>query len=198
MKIIRRLSDSMVIYMLPDTAQVTLTEQGLEGDKAAGDLRPSTHELVSGVVAPAIDYYGGCMSFINGVWAIADAGIYFFAANGITQEESAAADAQSIIDTKKTAIDNAIATYNAALAALEAAYPQRVRDTWPQQSAEAKAYQADPNATTAFLDGMLAKKPGVTKAELATKILNNYTAYSTLVGAALGAMQTTIEQINNP
>lgn len=190
MKIIRRRSDGIVSYFFNDEDEVVLTETHLYGVVIAADIKLSTHELLLNVTQPSLVKLGGVLSYTNDAWAVVDQSRY----DGHVAETGLLAAAK----TKKTAIDNAIATYNTALAALEAAYPQRVRDTWPQQSAEAKAYQADPNATTAFLDGMLAKKPGVTKAELVTKILNNYTAYSTLVGAALGAMQTTIEQINNP
>jgi len=89
--------------------------------------------------------------------------------------------------------DAAVHTYNSALSTLEAAYPQKERDTWPQQVTEARAYIADNMAATPLIDAMLTTKPNTTKAELVGKIMTNYTNYSALVGAALGQMQTTLD-----
>ena len=70
---------------------------------------------------------------------------------------------------------NAIDVYNATLKALEDAYPQKERDTWPQQIIEARAYLTDSLSSTPLIDAMLTKKVGVTKSDLVNKIMTNYT-----------------------
>ena len=102
-------------------------------------------------------------------------------------------DAVSNADDKAELIKAAISNYNDSLKALEEAYPQKERDTWPQQVTEARAYQASDQAATPLIDAMLTTKTGTTKTELVGKIMTNYTAYSALVGAALGQMQTTLD-----
>jgi len=117
------------------------------------------------------------------------------------EAEFAAMAAQAVID--KAAKDAlapkiaAIESYNNALAQLEDEYPQKERDTWPQQVTEARAYLADAEALTPLIDAMLTTKPNTTKAVLVDKIITNYTAHSELVGAALGAMQEAVRPIGS-
>ena len=54
---------------------------------------------------------------------------------------------------------------------------------------------ADAEADTPFLDGMLIAKAEMTKAQLAAKIMGNYSIYSGLAGEALGDMQEAIRAI---
>ena len=110
-----------------------------------------------------------------------------------TPDELAAMDVSRVNGPAYLAKGKAVDTFKAALSALEAAYPQKERDTWPQQVIEARAYLADNLAATPLLDAMLTTKPNTTKAVLVGKIMTNYTAYSALVGAALGQMQTTLD-----
>ena len=81
------------------------------------------------------------------------------------------------------------AAADAALTMITGQYPRSEIDSWPTQVAEAEAYTADNNAPTPFIDGLVARRPGVTKAELAGRILANATAYKALSADVFGQRQ---------
>ena len=68
-------------------------------------------------------------------------------------------------------------------------YPDSEKQTFPQQSAEAQAYLADPTASVPLLSS-LALSRGVTLDELARRVLNKHTVYSVLTGKILGQRKT--------
>ena len=75
-KILRRKSDNVVIYLLEDSQNATLSSTKFIYTKPAGsnvvviDCNSDTHELITGVTAPTT-WYGGMMFYAdNGTWTI--------------------------------------------------------------------------------------------------------------------------------
>lgn len=85
--------------------------------------------------------------------------------------------------------------FTAALAGLEAGYPERERDSWPQQQNEAEKYQADNAASVPLLEAMASAR-GATVANLVDRILTNAAAYSQLYGRALGTYQGRVDSLD--
>ena len=67
-------------------------------------------------------------------------------------------------------------------------YPLHERETWDQQSMEAKAKAADPAAATPLLSAM-AQARGITVAVLAAKVTAKAAAFAAAGGAIIGAQQ---------
>jgi hypothetical protein len=76
----------------------------------------------------------------------------------------------------------------AALAALKATYPDAEVRTWDRQEAEARAYQADSNASTPMIDALSASR-GVAKADLVSRIIAKADAWVVIVGQVIGQRQ---------
>lgn len=76
-------------------------------------------------------------------------------------------------------------------------YPEHEQQTWDQQSAEAKAYLADPTKAVVPLISGIAKNRGVDLKTLATKILAKSEAYKAAAGQAIGYRQRAIVIINS-
>lgn len=72
-----------------------------------------------------------------------------------------------------TKINNA---YIAAVASMVKDTPDFERESWPKQEAEAKAYNADGNALTPYVDTLAASR-GIPRALLLTKILEKVALY---------------------
>jgi len=83
---------------------------------------------------------------------------------------------------------NAAATLQTELAAIRGAYTQEEIDTFGIQEAEALAYQADANAATPLIDGIISQN-GSSKADQVARILAKATVYKTAVGEAIGRKQ---------
>lgn len=159
------------------------TEYGLSGggNRYLG-LHADAYDILEGVDAPAIAPVAGLYLY-DGEFVLSNQELY----GQLLAEQS-----QQEVAAQKAAI---VGEYEQALANLEAMYSPKERETWPQQVAEAKAWTADPQSATPFIDAMVAARPEVTKAGLVSRILTNYTAYSQAVGAALGTMQKRISEI---
>ncbi|WIX31196.1 hypothetical protein QO259_10125 [Salinicola sp. JS01] len=80
------------------------------------------------------------------------------------------------------------------LAELRRQYPQYEIDTWPQQEAEARAWQADNNAHTPTLDGIAARR-GIAFDELVRRVIANAEAYRPIVTDVIGKRQRLEDQI---
>ena len=75
MKIVRRLSDSVAIYLLADNELASIDANGLHGAVRALDIRPETHDVVTDVPAPAF-WHGGVLAWDGDDWSIADQTAY--------------------------------------------------------------------------------------------------------------------------
>lgn len=108
------------------------------------------------------------------------------------EQERVAAKAE---EAKQLAIAEINATFEKEIAEIKADYTEDEIKSWPQQIAEAQAYQADNTAATPMLDEMV-KATGSTKADLATRITTNAAQYATVFGAALGKKQKAIADLD--
>lgn len=72
MKIIRAKADNRVLYLFADAAELVLAEQLLTEDFVASDISDETHEIVTGVAAPAMPFVGGGLLAYDGAWSILD------------------------------------------------------------------------------------------------------------------------------
>lgn len=80
------------------------------------------------------------------------------------------------------------AACDAEVAALAEKYPDTEILSWPAQEREARALQADPNAATPLIDNIAAQR-GITREDLAGRILAKAEAYAQEAGAAFGRRQ---------
>lgn len=80
------------------------------------------------------------------------------------------------------------ASYQEALDLITQATPQAEIQSWATQESEAKAYQANQEAPTPYIDS-LAKARGVEKGELVAKILEKAQVFSTLSATLTGSRQ---------
>ena len=78
--------------------------------------------------------------------------------------------------------------YGKAIAALQAGYPASEVLSWPKQEAEARAFVANPDATTPLLDALAATR-GIDKVELTRRVILKADAFAQLSGAAIGRRQ---------
>lgn len=84
---------------------------------------------------------------------------------------------------------------DAALAAIITQYPRAEIDSWQIQLDEANAYTADSNASTPFIDGLVARRPGVDKTTLVSRILANAAAWTALSSDVFGQRQALDDQV---
>lgn len=87
------------------------------------------------------------------------------------------------------------AAYETAVQALTSGYPQNEIASWPKQEAEARAWVANNSASTPWIDGAAAAR-GVSKAELAAKIIAQADALAPLHGSLTGKRQMLRDQID--
>lgn len=80
------------------------------------------------------------------------------------------------------------AACDAAMSAISDAYPASEKQSWFQQLAEARAYDADSNADCPLLT-IIAAERGITLADQAQRVLDKAAAYTQAVGAAVGKRQ---------
>lgn len=77
MKIVRRRSDNVVLYLRPDTERVEIVNGGLlAGRLRALDINSTDHEVVENVT-PCPRGFIGCHFTYNGEWSVIDEEAYF-------------------------------------------------------------------------------------------------------------------------
>lgn len=91
-----------------------------------------------------------------------------------------------LLDNKQSEI---VQKFKMAMSPITGIYTDEDIASFPTQEAEAKAYQADSNSPTPFIDGLLANRPTVDKATLVQRILDNAAAYKSVAGPAIGKKQ---------
>jgi hypothetical protein len=95
---------------------------------------------------------------------------------------------KAITSNKKMKEDSNERTFAYKSKELVAKYTDGEIRTWDQQRSEATAYTADNTVSTPLLSA-IATARGITVSELATKILNNASAYESAYGTLLGRYQ---------
>lgn len=86
---------------------------------------------------------------------------------------------------------------DAAMAPIESLYPKTEINSWIQQLPEAEAWHKDNNATTPYLDGLLAKRPSKTKAEVVGKIRDRAADYIPVSSSVVGQRQELDDQVDD-
>ncbi len=100
--------------------------------------------------------------------------------------------ASAAIATKLTDIN---ASCEAEIAAISAGYPSSEVLSWPKQEAEARAWTADNQAVTPLLDSLAAAR-GISKAELASRVIAKADLFAQLSGAIIGKRQGLEDQLD--
>lgn len=85
--------------------------------------------------------------------------------------------------------------YESAVMELTAGYPQNEIASWPKQEAEARAWIADNNTATPWIDSAAAAR-GISKEEFITKVIAQADALAPLHGALSGKRQNLRDQID--
>lgn len=93
---------------------------------------------------------------------------------------------EQLLDNKQSEI---VQKFKAAMSPITNIYTDEDIASFPTQEAEAKAYQADSNSPTPFIDGLLANRPTVDKATLVQRIIDNASTYKAVAGPAIGKKQ---------
>lgn len=99
---------------------------------------------------------------------------------------------QSAISTK---LANINASCEAEIAAISAGYPASEVLSWPKQEDEARAWTADNQAVTPLLDSLAAAR-GISKAELASRVIAKADLFAQLSGAIIGKRQGLEDQLD--
>lgn len=95
---------------------------------------------------------------------------------------------------KQDALARIDAAYRHATDALKAGYPDDETRSWPLQETEARAWLQNPDAATPWLDAA-ANARGLSKAELAGRIMANATSFASAHGQLTGKRQKLRDQI---
>lgn len=130
-------------------------------------------------------------------WKVVDIFQDYTDDEGVTHtkaEQEAAYQAKLDAEAKAAAIAEINKTFEEEIAAVKEGYLDDEIKSWPQQIAEAQAYQADQTAPTPLLDAMVTER-GTTKDELVLRIATNASAYAAVFGAALGKKQKAIADL---
>lgn len=113
----------------------------------------------------------------------------------ITNEEADALRAPTAGEMIADAHSRINAAYQAAVNAVTAGYPDNEIASWPKQETEARAWLADNNASTPWIDGAAASR-GLTKAQLVALIIGNADALAPIHGAMTGKRQSLRDAID--
>jgi hypothetical protein len=100
----------------------------------------------------------------------------------------------SVNQMKMAVLARIDAAYQAAIDAMSADYPLGEVGSWPKQEAEANAWTLDSNAATPWLDSAAAGR-GMSKAELAAKIVANAALFVPAHGRLTGKRQKLRDQV---
>jgi hypothetical protein len=84
--------------------------------------------------------------------------------------------------------------FEASISATKNGYPLSEMLGWDKQEKEARAYLADPNASTPFID-MISTARGIAKADLVNRIMVKVEAAEAAVGASTGKRQRLEDQL---
>ncbi|CAG0967117.1 hypothetical protein MTYP_01054 [Methylophilaceae bacterium] len=103
------------------------------------------------------------------------------------------------LQSASAAIATKLASINAAceaeIAAISAGYPASEVLSWPKQETEARAWTADNQAVTPLLDSLAAAR-GISKAELASRVIVKADLFAQLSGAIIGKRQALEDQLD--
>lgn len=108
--------------------------------------------------------------------------------------ESSQASAPAPANLKAVALNRIDNAYQAAVRSITGEYPRDEVESWSKQEAEARALLSGSDIQTPWLDSAAAER-GITKAELAVRIINKVNRFVPLHGALTGRRQKLRDQI---
>lgn len=115
------------------------------------------------------------------------------------QDEAYSATEPVLVPSASSAIIDKLAsisaTCEAEIATISTGYPASEVLSWPKQEAEARAWTADNQAVTPLLDSLAAAR-GISKAELASRVIAKADLFAQLSGAIIGKRQGLEDQID--
>lgn len=179
MQAIIQKDNGLVIFLLADSAAVRIGEAGLVGALRAPGVTTATHAHLLDVPDNP-EYAPGHWCLVDGQWKVRDE--QRWAEYLLEQRGAAAAGLAS--DLRTTLAQE----YERRCAQISAAYPSSERESWPVQTSEARALQADPAAFTPWIDAAAAAR-GIDRVHLAARIVALDSAYRAIHGALTGARQ---------
>lgn len=121
----------------------------------------------------------------------------------VTEEEPYVPPVPTLEEMKTDKLSEINAAADKAISTLTAAYPDREIATFDKQEAEARAYAADPTASTPLLSA-LAQARGIELPELVRRVIAKADAFAVASGSIIGQRQaledrldtcTTIEEV---
>lgn len=130
-------------------------------------------------------------------WSVVDMFQDYTDDEGVTHtkaDQEAAYQADLDAKAKASAITEINRTFEEEISAVKEGYTEDEIKSWPQQVAEAQAYQADQTVATPLLDAIVSQRGG-TKDELVLRIATNATQYAHVFGVALGKKQKAIADL---
>jgi hypothetical protein len=102
--------------------------------------------------------------------------------------------APSADEMKASALSRINAAYQSSVDALTAGYPAGEIASWPKQEAEARAWLSHNSVSTPWMDAAVAAR-GITKDDLAAKIIGNADLFTASSGQLSGKRQKLRDQI---
>ncbi|WP_029434680.1 hypothetical protein [Bilophila wadsworthia] len=113
----------------------------------------------------------------------------------VTEEQPYVPPVPTLEEVKTAKLSEINAAADRAIATLTATYPDREISTFDKQESEARAYAADPTASTPLLSA-LAKARGLELAELVRRVLIKADAFAVASGSIIGQRQALEDQLD--
>lgn len=104
-------------------------------------------------------------------------------------------EAERLADAKSTKLSEINTVTDATLAVLTETYPDREISTFDKQESEARAYAADPTASTPLLSA-LAQARGISLPELVERVLAKAGAFAVASGSIIGQRQALEDRLD--
>ena len=113
----------------------------------------------------------------------------------VTEEQPYVPPVPTLEEVKAAKLSEINAVADRAIATLTATYPDREISTFDKQEAEARAYAADPTASTPLLSA-LAQARGVPLDELVRRVLAKADAFAVASGSIIGQRQALEDRLD--
>ncbi|MFQ6996914.1 hypothetical protein [Bilophila wadsworthia] len=113
----------------------------------------------------------------------------------VTEEQPYVPPIPTLEQTKAAKLSEINKAADAAIATLTATYPDRELATFDKQEAEARAYAADPTASTPLLSA-LAEARGISLPDLVERVLAKADAFAVASGSIIGQRQALEDRLD--
>jgi hypothetical protein len=113
----------------------------------------------------------------------------------VTEEQPYVPPVPTLEEVKTAKLSEINAAADRAIATLTATYPDREISTFDKQESEARAYAADPTASTPLLSA-LAQARGISLPDLVERVLAKADAFAVASGSIIGQRQALEDRLN--